>query len=62
MGIRTAATLILLHGNTAHAWWWKPIAASVLDGGKFRLIALDQRGHGDSDLGAAASLSGRLRQ
>jgi pimeloyl-ACP methyl ester carboxylesterase len=41
-------TLILLHGNTAHAWWWKPLA-SVLDGGKFRLIALDQRGHGDSD-------------
>jgi pimeloyl-ACP methyl ester carboxylesterase len=41
-------TLVLLHGNTAHAWWWKPLA-DILDGGKFRLIALDQRGHGDSD-------------
>ncbi len=41
-------TLVLLHGNTAHAWWWQPLAAA-LDSNNFRLIALDQRGHGDSE-------------
>lgn len=41
-------TLVLLHGNSANAWWWAPLAGSI-DGAKFRLIALDQRGHGDSE-------------
>jgi len=41
-------TLVLLHGNSANAWWWRPLANSI-DGTQYRLIALDQRGHGDSE-------------
>src|SRR5580698_5996340 len=41
-------TLVLLHGNSANAWWWRPLAAS-LGASEFRLLALDQRGHGDSE-------------
>ncbi len=45
---RTApAALILLHGNSANAWWWRGFAAR-LDPRRYRLIALDLRGHGDS--------------
>jgi pimeloyl-ACP methyl ester carboxylesterase len=40
--------LVLLHGNSANAWWWRPLADS-LDGTQYRLLALDQRGHGDSE-------------
>lgn len=40
-------TLVLLHGNSANAWWWQPLAARV--GANFHLLALDQRGHGDSE-------------
>jgi pimeloyl-ACP methyl ester carboxylesterase len=39
-------TLILLHGNSANASWWQPFADAIAPG--FRLLALDQRGHGDS--------------
>src|SRR5271154_2179165 len=38
-------TLLLLHGNSANAWWWQPLAESIAP--RFRLIALDQRAHGD---------------
>ena len=41
-------TLVLLHGSSANAWWWQPLARAI-DGGRFRLLALDQRGHGDSE-------------
>lgn len=41
-----APTLILLHGNSANAWWWEPLAALMP---QFHLIAVDQRGHGDSE-------------
>jgi pimeloyl-ACP methyl ester carboxylesterase len=44
-GIRT---LVLLHGNCANAWWWQP-TADALASADFRLIALDLRGHGDSE-------------
>lgn len=37
--------LVLLHGVTANAWWWEDFAR-CLPG--FRMIALDHRGHGDS--------------
>jgi pimeloyl-ACP methyl ester carboxylesterase len=40
--------LVLLHGNSANAWWWRPLADS-LDAARYRLLALDQRGHGDSE-------------
>jgi pimeloyl-ACP methyl ester carboxylesterase len=43
-----AATLILLHGNSANAWWWRPMARA-LTGANLRLLALDLRGHGDSE-------------
>lgn len=40
-------TLILLHGATANAWWWEDFARQLpVD---LRLMALDQRGHGDSE-------------
>jgi pimeloyl-ACP methyl ester carboxylesterase len=41
-------TLLLLHGNCANAWWWQP-TAQALSGASLRLLALDLRGHGDSE-------------
>lgn len=41
-------TVVLLHGNSANAWWWQPLAAAMR-AAEFRLLALDQRGHGDSE-------------
>ena len=45
---RGRRTLLCLHGNSANAWWWQPMteALSELD---FRVLALDLRGHGESD-------------
>jgi pimeloyl-ACP methyl ester carboxylesterase len=37
----------MLHGNSANAWWWQPTAEQI--GERFRILALDQRGHGDSE-------------
>jgi pimeloyl-ACP methyl ester carboxylesterase len=45
---RGRETLVLLHGNSANAWWWQPLADAI-DNSQFRLLALDQRGHGDSE-------------
>jgi pimeloyl-ACP methyl ester carboxylesterase len=45
---RAARTIVLLHGNTANAWWWQPLA-EAMSAEDFRLLALDQRGHGDSE-------------
>jgi len=39
--------VLLLHGNGAHAHWWDPLVP-VLSRGR-RLIALDSRGHGESE-------------
>ena len=39
--------LVLLHGNSANGWWWEPVAHEMPR--EFRLFALDQRGHGDSE-------------
>jgi len=44
---RGGRTLVLLHGNSANAWWWQPMAESITP--HFKLFALDQRGHGDSE-------------
>lgn len=41
-------TLVLLHGTSANAWWWQPLADEI-DDDTFRIVALDQRGHGDSE-------------
>ena len=43
-----ARTLVLLHGNSANAWWWRPMA-QALSRANLRMLALDLRGHGDSE-------------
>ena len=42
-----APTIVLLHGGSANGWWWQAVADQI--GPRPRLLALDQRGHGDSD-------------
>jgi pimeloyl-ACP methyl ester carboxylesterase len=42
-----APPLLLLHGMTGHARGWDTFAAAMV--GRFRVLALDQRGHGESD-------------
>ena len=42
-----STTVVLLHGNSANAWWWEPVAREMP--AEFRLLAFDQRGHGDSE-------------
>ena len=39
--------LVLLHGGTAHAHWWRLFVDAL--GGGHRVLALDLRGHGDSE-------------
>lgn len=39
-------TILCLHGVTANAFVWLPVMASLAD--RFRLVAIDQRGHGRS--------------
>jgi pimeloyl-ACP methyl ester carboxylesterase len=41
-------TLLLVHGNSANAWWWRPMV-QALAGADLRVLALDLRGHGDSE-------------
>jgi pimeloyl-ACP methyl ester carboxylesterase len=41
-----AQTLLLLHGFTGHARSWDTLARAMND--RYRVIALDQRGHGES--------------
>ncbi len=42
-----APPLVLLHGFTGHARSWDHFADAMAD--RFRVLTLDQRGHGDSD-------------
>jgi pimeloyl-ACP methyl ester carboxylesterase len=46
-GRADARPLILLHGFTGHARTWDHFADAMAD--RFRVLALDQRGHGESD-------------
>jgi len=46
-GAPTSPALILLHGVTGHARTWDEEAAALAS--RYRVLALDQRGHGDSD-------------
>jgi len=39
--------MLFLHGGSAHAHWWDFVAPAFVD--DFHVLALDQRGHGDSD-------------
>lgn len=51
-GAPDAPPIVLLHGITGHARVWDTLARA-LEGG-FRVLALDQRGHGDSEAPADA--------
>src|SRR5262245_26879452 len=46
-GEPTARPLIMLHGVTGHARTWDEEAALLAE--RYRVLALDQRGHGDSE-------------
>ena len=46
-GEESRSKLVLLHGGGANAHWWDHLAPSLAD--RFHVIALDFRGHGDSD-------------
>ena len=46
-GDPAAPPLVLLHGFAGHARSWDHVAEPLA--GRFRVLALDQRGHGDSD-------------
>src|SRR6516165_9882102 len=39
--------LLFLHGGSAHAHWWDLVASRLV--ADYHALALDQRGHGDSD-------------
>jgi pimeloyl-ACP methyl ester carboxylesterase len=45
--------LCFLHGGSAHAHWFDAVAPAFAD--RFDVIALDQRGHGESDWPAASA-------
>ncbi|MGH7913423.1 MAG: alpha/beta fold hydrolase, partial [Candidatus Binataceae bacterium] len=38
--------MLLVHGGAAHARWWDFVGPALT--GRFHVLALDQRGHGDS--------------
>jgi pimeloyl-ACP methyl ester carboxylesterase len=46
-GDRSAPAVVLLHGVTGHARTWDVEGAALA--GHYRVLALDQRGHGDSE-------------
>jgi len=45
-GGRGRPPLLFLHGGSAHAHWWDFVAPAFTE--HFHVMALDQRGHGDS--------------
>ena len=46
-GAATAPALCFLHGGAAHAHWFDRVTPAFTD--RFHVIALDQRGHGESE-------------
>lgn len=46
-----APSLVLLHGYTGHARSWDAFAEAMTD--RYRVLALDQRGHGETDWAGA---------
>lgn len=46
-GTRGRPVLCFLHGGSAHAHWWDAVASAFTD--RYHVLALDQRGHGESD-------------
>jgi pimeloyl-ACP methyl ester carboxylesterase len=49
-GNPSAQTLVCLHGFTSHAHSWDSFARSMTE--RYRVLALDQRGHGESEWAA----------
>ncbi|MBE3602370.1 alpha/beta hydrolase [bacterium] len=49
--------VLLIHGGAAHARWWDFVAADLID--RYHVLALDQRGHGDSEWSAEWSYGTR---
>jgi pimeloyl-ACP methyl ester carboxylesterase len=49
---RIGRPIVLLHGVAGHAWMWHDVARSLSAVG--RVVALDMRGHGDSQWSASA--------
>jgi esterase len=52
-GSEASPPLVLLHGITSNAQTWDRFAPAMTD--RFRVLALDQRGHGESDWAGAYS-------
>ena len=52
--------MLLLHGFTGHAHAWDTLGIALQP--HFHVLALDQRGHGDSDPGRRLQLGRRLRR
>lgn len=52
-------TIVCVHGLTANRHDWGPIAPALLDAG-YRVVAIEQRGHGDSTAGTAGYGSAQL--
>ena len=50
--IGAGPTIVLVHGLTASHHDWGPIAPKLVDAG-YRIVAIDQRGHGNSTAGTA---------
>jgi pimeloyl-ACP methyl ester carboxylesterase len=50
-GSDQATPIILLHGVGGNAWVWDAVAPRLREalGDAYRVVAIDQRGHGDSD-------------
>lgn len=46
-GEPSSPPVVLLHGGSAHAHWWDFFAPTIAN--TYRVLALDLRGHGDSD-------------
>jgi pimeloyl-ACP methyl ester carboxylesterase len=51
-GSNSHRPMLLLHGGLAHAHWWDFLAPLMLD--RYRVLALDLRGHGESSWDRAA--------
>jgi pimeloyl-ACP methyl ester carboxylesterase len=49
-GAASAPGLLILHSLAGQSWEWDPLAAALAD--RYRVVALDQRGHGASDWAA----------
>lgn len=52
-------TIVCVHGLTANRHDWGPMAPALLDAG-YQLVAIEQRGHGDSTPGSAGYGSAQL--